>query len=418
MININYINLKLFKLISIAIGISLIFQSNCLSQKKKTVFIIIDGIPADVIETVNHPNLKAIEKEGGYCRSYVGGVRDSYSETPTISAVGYNSLLTSTWANKHNVWDNDIKEPNYNYPTIFRYLKEAFPLKKTAIFSSWLDNRTKLVGDKKPETGDFPVDYHYDGLELDTIHFPHDKAGHYMQAIDQNVAEKAAECIRKESPDLTWVYLEYTDDMGHRFGDGPVFRKAVETGDYEIGKIYDAIKYREKKYNENYLIIVTTDHGRDPHTGRNHGGQTDRERTSWIFTNAKNLNEEFRSPILNITDITPTILRFMQIAIKTKYTFELDGTPFIGPLTFNRLNEKQENEKTIKLQWKSLLSKDRIKVWISNSNLFKTGGNDHYYLFKEIKASQNSISIPVQGDFMKLLLEGTHNSEGIWWKNK
>ena len=32
-------------------------------------------------------------------------------------------MITGTWANKHNVWGNGIENPNYNYWTIFRFLK-------------------------------------------------------------------------------------------------------------------------------------------------------------------------------------------------------------------------------------------------------------------------------------------------------
>ena len=81
------------------------------------------------------------------------GEKDGYSQTPTISAVGYNSLLTGTWVNKHNVWDNDIAAPNYSYWNIFRFLKTQYPQKKTAVFSTWLDNRTKLVGSEVKEAG-------------------------------------------------------------------------------------------------------------------------------------------------------------------------------------------------------------------------------------------------------------------------
>jgi predicted AlkP superfamily pyrophosphatase or phosphodiesterase len=105
-------------------------------RQKKAVFVIADGIPADVLEKVSTPAIDAISKKGWYSRASVGGEKGTYTETPTISAVSYNSLLTGTWVNKHNVWDNDIKAPNYHYPTIFRLLKDQYPQKKIAVFSS------------------------------------------------------------------------------------------------------------------------------------------------------------------------------------------------------------------------------------------------------------------------------------------
>src|ERR1700754_391508 len=143
--------------------ILLVLLSTGLSAQKirKAVFVIVDGIPADVIERVNTPALDAISKAGGYARAYVGGEKDGYSQTPTISAVGYNSLLTGTWVNKHNVWGNDISAPNYSYWNIFRFFQMQYPQKKTAVFSTWLDNRTKLVGSEAKAAGNLQPDYHF-----------------------------------------------------------------------------------------------------------------------------------------------------------------------------------------------------------------------------------------------------------------
>ena len=79
--------------------------------------------------------------------------------------------------------------------------------------------------------------------------------------------------MQEKGPDLSWVYLEYTDNMGHTYGDSPQMYDAVEVADQQIGKIWTAIQQREKKLDEEWLIIITTDHGRDAATGKDHGGQ-------------------------------------------------------------------------------------------------------------------------------------------------
>ena len=179
------------------------------------IFIIVDGIPADVLENTATPVLDSIAGKDGYTRAYVGGEVGGVTQSPTSSAIGYNNLLTGTWANKHNVYDNQVGDPNYAYWDIFRIAKEHDPTLHTAIFSTWTDNRTKLIGDGLEKAGGNKLDYAFDGFELDTERFPHDLLANYIRAIDDLVTDEAARYVESDGPDLSWVYLEYTDSVGH-----------------------------------------------------------------------------------------------------------------------------------------------------------------------------------------------------------
>jgi hypothetical protein len=389
------------------------------AQSRHAVFIIVDGIPADLIEKLPTPGLDTIAGKNGYKRALVGGERNDYSQTPTISAVGYNSVLTGTWVNKHNVWGNygkDIDSPNYHYKTIFRVVKDSDPGKQIGIFSSWLDNRTKLAGENLSATDNLKFDYKYDSVELDTITYPNDTTSMRMHDIDEAVVTHAADVIRQNGPDLSWVYLEFTDDMGHTFGDGPHYYDAIKNMDRQMSKIWQAVQFRQQNAKEDWLVIITTDHGRDSATGKDHGGQSDRERRGWIVTNAKNLNAHYRSDTISIVDIMPTIATFLGTKLQRDHLREVDGTSLVGNVGATNLRADVSGAK-LKISWKNKMKYGKGSVWVATTNNFKTGAPDNYKLLGKVMLDkqQASFNLPnSENGFYKIVLETPYNTLNRW----
>lgn len=384
------------------------------AKEKKVVFIIVDGVPADVLERVSTPTIDEIASKGSYTQAYMGGEVNGFSQTPTVSAVCYNSLLTSTWVNKHNVWGNDVKDPNYNYWNIFRIAQSQPKKKTTAIFSGWEENRTRLAGENQPKSGVKKIDYVLDGLDLDKEKYPPEANSMQIFKIDEAVTDAAALCIRKDAPDVTWLYLWYLDCVGHEQGTGKVFDTYVQKADDQVRRIWEAVKYREKEYNEEWMIVVTTDHGRTSPDGHGHGGQSPRERTTWISTNVKP-NSYFTSQQPGIIDIVPSICRFMKLKTEPSVEREFDGVPFYGKISLSGLKAERKGNK-ISLKWDAYDSAP-AEIWITTTNHYKTGGKDHWIKAGRTKADKENFDIDVSSspsDFYKIWVKGKHNGTTTW----
>ncbi|MDT0553072.1 alkaline phosphatase family protein [Urechidicola vernalis] len=393
---------------------------NNYSQKndnyKKAFLILLDGIPADIIESVETPNLDEISAKGGYARAHVGGEKGGYSQTPTISAPGYNCLLTGTWYHKHNVKGNSITDPNYNYWSIYKQAKESKPHLKTAIFSTWLDNRTKLLEGATGTTNSFKFDYSFDGFEHDTIQFPHSEDRKFIFNIDEHVSTHAADYVLENGPDVSWMYLEFTDDIGHKFGDSPQMYEAVKLADKQVGRVWNSLKQRMKKYNEDWMIVITTDHGRNKKDGTGHGGQSERERLTWIVTN-KETNEHFKNQP-GIVSIAPSVLNHLDIDIPEERAFELDGTSFINDIVISDLSVIKKDDE-LHLNWKSHGESEKIKILLCTTNNFKEGIEDVYKKVKKKNSMDESAIISLENNtsiFYKVVLKSSKNSVNYWVK--
>ena len=398
------------------ISLCLFLAVTASAKTRKTVFVIIDGVPADMIERLNTPAIDEIASRGSFSRAYTGGEVGGYSQTPTISAIGYTNLLTATWMNKHNVDGNSNLKPNYNYWTIFRIAKEQEKDYKTAIYSSWTDNRTVLLGEGKPETNHLKIDYVRDGYDLDTKRFPKKEKDLHIFDIDEQITKDAAQGIRKDAPDLSWVYLWYTDEAFHAHGDSSFVDEYVRRTDEQVARIWEAVQYREKNFDEEWMVIITTDHGRDE-SGHHHGGQSARERSVWISTNADDLNARFGDASLSLVDILPTICRFMGFTLPRDRAFELDGVPFCGKADISCLTT-HPYDNDVELRWRCGRSKDDAVVYMAVTNNFKSGGRDEWIEVGRVEARAGRMVVHLdrypESRFYKFVVATPHTTLNRW----
>lgn len=393
-------------------------QSKDESKVRKAVYVIIDGVTAEMIERLQPPAIEEIASEGTFGKCFTGGTVGRYDQTPTISAIGYTNILTATWANKHNVWGNDNLSPNYNYWTIFRIAKEQDREVTTGLFSSWQDNRTVLLGEGKPETGNLEIDYVCDGYDLDHEAFPDKEHDLRIFDIDEHVSKMAAECIRENAPDLSWVYLWYTDDAGHIFGAGETLDDFILLADRQVARIWEAVKYREANFNEEWMVVITTDHGRE-YNGFHHGEQSYSERSCWISTNVK-ANERLTGGSGAIIDINPSICRFMGFEVPQDVLWEQDGVSFYGDVDIMNMEVEPYGSSVI-LTWECLNPSAVVNVWAASANEFNKGGKDEWVKVGEVSAGDSRFVVDItnlpKSDFYKFVLETPRGTLNRWHTN-
>jgi predicted AlkP superfamily pyrophosphatase or phosphodiesterase len=214
---------------------------------RKVLFIGIDGVRSDVLKVAHTPYLDGLIKNGAFAYdTQILGER--YRLNDTVSAPGWASILTGVWADKHGVNGSTFEGVNVaQYPTFLQRLKQARPSARTAAFVSWPSLAQQVI-----RTAD-----------LLTVFGPTPSSARAL-AADREVTEAARRHLLEGDPDALFVYWALPDVIGHeRVFHRSVreYRRAVETVDSLAGTLLRAIWARKAFRREDWLVLVTSDHG-------------------------------------------------------------------------------------------------------------------------------------------------------------
>ncbi|MBM7791329.1 alkaline phosphatase family protein [Tenggerimyces flavus] len=261
---------------------------------RKALLIGIDGLLFRKVASVAAPTLQRLASTAVFAESriYPDGT------TKTVSGPGWSTIVTGTWPEKHGVQDNDFVDHRLSsYPDLLtRATREGLT---TFVVAAWKPITSTVISDEVSVRHDF------------------------SEAVDWAEADRAA--VDRATPllagdvDLAFVYLGQVDEVGHASGAASAeYAAAVESADANVARVIAAVEARPEYADEEWLVVITTDHGHTPVGG--HGGQSDDERSTFVLTYGASVAAEAR---IELVDIAPTMLSHLGVAIDERW--ELDG---------------------------------------------------------------------------------------------
>lgn len=226
----------------------------------------------------------------------------------TISGPSWSTIMTGVWDNKTGVINNLFNpEPYKAWPTAINQLEYYNSGIRTAVVADW-----KYINDMGG-AGGFPAD-------VNTYVAPVD--GDFAASDAQVVADtidlitNAASCNTPNCNSATFIfsYQVQVDEAGHSFGGGsPEYKQAVTNVSNNIADIMTAVDLWNAGHgpDEDWTVIVTTDHGHQQSVGFGHGFQSPNETSSFVIfqpSDGSTAGQGLQNLGFSNVDITPTIV--------------------------------------------------------------------------------------------------------------
>ncbi|MZQ83843.1 hypothetical protein GQF01_17160 [Paenibacillus sp. 5J-6] len=300
-LNANIDHMQLFKRALSDTEVKDMFSSFTMGSSTQKVLVIgIDGTRSDALQAANTPSMDALTAGGAY--SYNVQANSNY----TWSGTGWSSILTGVWYDKHGVTDNSFSGKNFTqYPSLMQRVEQYNPALSTTSIVNWGAINDNIIS----------------GIDSETA-----------VPTDDLVRDQTVSLMQNGNPDFTFIQFDDVDHAGHAYGFStsvPQYINAIEQTDARIGAVVNAIQSRSTYAEEDWLILVTTDHGG---TGTSHGGNSEQERSIFLILNG---NSVAKGPIANTpnqTDALVTAMKFLKVPINPAWKLDGQAIPYDSSL--------------------------------------------------------------------------------------
>lgn len=255
------------------------------NQPGRLMIIGLDGTRSDVIEIAHTPALDSLRAEG-YTEL------DAVTGDLSLSGPGWASMLTGVWCDKHNVVDNDASWENSQFdafPHFITRVEQQRPELQTVSVSHWapINDEILCAFERFDNCG-----------RADIV---------INTTTDAGVRDYVVDILSREDPDVVFMQFDDIDHVGH--GTAPAsqptlggfcpyevgtldggclvpnseYVEIVEKTDAYIADILEALRMRPNYAQENWLIIVSPDHGGGGTVQNQHGFDNAQDRRTFLI---------------------------------------------------------------------------------------------------------------------------------------
>lgn len=279
------------------------------SPRRRVLFVGLDGLRVDLaIDAGLMPTLARLAGSNADGGSGSGSRHRMIVATPTLSGPSWATLLTGATIAEHGVTDNQFFGSQLSrFPDLLSRAYYADQHRKTFAAASW----PPLVD----PAGFGPViheraEQHRAGVHRVVIR---DGETRGYVPCDAEMVEHSLWALRHDTPDVCFTYLCDADESGHLHGPlSPEYAASLARLDGHLSRLADEVDRLATADGDDWLLVVTTDHGHVDEGG--HGGDSTIERESFVVLH-RPLGGNLGWPeTIEPASLTPRLLTFLDPA--------------------------------------------------------------------------------------------------------
>ncbi len=273
------------------------------APRRKVLLVGLDGVRVDILKSAATPVIDSLAAAGFFSDEAKTRVR-------TVSGPGWSSMVIGARTAKHLVDGNDFAGNDYaHYPDFLTRIERERPGLNTFAVLDWpplgtTDSGGPLISDE------IDVKINFDG-----------EADGYRYADSLSV-DAAVKQLRDTDVDAAFVYLGDIDVVAHSTDShSPEYVASIERADAQVGQLLAALRERPAFDSEDWLVLMSTDHGRNDAGG--HGGRSPSETTIFYLAAGPSVEPGRTECPPEIVDVAVTALA--HLGLGPDPAWDLDG---------------------------------------------------------------------------------------------